>query len=695
MKRLLQEFGFRKSTYERPNQRWACGHACPGGACPAGPDSSGRCRATAECNPLRKGDRWHCTRSQAQGGPCPDGPMPDGSCGRPIPKCVPTRSLLMWRGFTVRIVLGLSLATLLITFGSGLGNRLLSPGELTFAHASAESKCSDCHEGVRGAPAEWLTRRTPHGEGRLCLNCHNVGSQPFLPHALPAEKLTQLTEAILQHGHPTKNPAHLQLASLARRQPDGALACASCHQEHHGNDHDLRKLADDQCQSCHAVQFADFAGGHPSFSATYPFGRRTRIIFDHQSHLEHHFKAPGSSGPSNCQSCHTVDVRGSSMMLKPFAESCATCHEPQVRGKGAVNTGIPVIALPRFDADKLIGNYGIGEWPEDADRPLTPFMQLLLSADPGVSNALKTLREIDLSNLPKDSTETLRAAQTLAWGIKSLLFDVSIKGHSELARRLSAALNRPLSDLEKEKLISMLNLSELKSGLFPGFPHLQEEIGKLRKDGEFADTELISSPPLPAKSAFKPVPADDWVSYGGWYSPEASFALFYRPQGHSDPFLSGWINLATSAKLSGLFDQLTDPKSPGLCTKCHSVDGTLDTQQVNWTGNRPNQEAHGFEKFMHASHLSLIGAKGCQTCHELSPGNPEKNYATAFANGSRDPLKFQSNFKGINKETCAACHRPDFASNSCTHCHNYHIGNFSRLVLEKKAIPGRPAADRP
>ncbi len=397
--RWLQPFSFKKSFYERPNQKWICGRACQGPGCPTGPDAHGNCMATAECRPLRKGDRWFCTRMEAQGGPCADGPAPDGSCRCVIPKCVPVRSLRSWRGLTVLWVAGVSLAVLLFNFGSVSGVKFFSPGPLSFAHASVGSKCSDCHAGLGNQPVAWLTTaaRTAsvHADSHLCLNCHNVGAMPLQPHSLPSVEIKQITSKVRSHGAIGGTPAGLKVARLVAGpvlEQGEQLACATCHQEHRGNQFDLRQLSDQQCQGCHSRQFNSFADGHPNFTS-YPFDRRTRIIFDHEAHFSKHFTEPAQAGvaPRRCVDCHQTDVNGNTMGLKPFEVICASCHRDQIKGKGAVSAGLAVISLPRLDDRVMTGKYAIGEWPEDADQSLTPFMRLLLSSDARLHTALEQL----------------------------------------------------------------------------------------------------------------------------------------------------------------------------------------------------------------------------------------------------------------------------------------------------------------
>src|SRR5664279_631296 len=147
--RRLQTFGFEKSLYERPNQKWICGRAGDGHCCLAGPDAQGKCTATTECRPLRKGDRWYCTRASFLGGPCPEGPLPGGECCRTIPKCSPVRSLRSWRGLVVVLSVAVTLAGLLLSIADPRAKQILSPGEVSFAHRSV-GDCSKCHGGVAG-----------------------------------------------------------------------------------------------------------------------------------------------------------------------------------------------------------------------------------------------------------------------------------------------------------------------------------------------------------------------------------------------------------------------------------------------------------------------------------------------------------------------------------------------------------------
>jgi len=717
MNRWLQPFSFKKSFYERPNQKWICGRACQGQGCLTGPDAHGHCGAGPECRPLRKGDRWFCTRTEAHGGPCADGPAPDGSCRCVIPKCNPVRSLRSWRGLIVLWVTGLSLAGLLFAFGTSFGVRFFSPGPLSFAHASVGSKCSDCHAGVGNDPLAWLTSAAKtasvRSDSHMCLQCHNVGLKPFQPHSLPPNDLALISSHVITNASFGASPPGLKVARLVAGPVLGhgdELVCATCHQEHHGNQYDLRKLSNQQCQSCHARQFKSFANGHPDF-VTYPFERRTRIIFDHAAHFSRHFLDPAqaSLAPRTCVDCHQTDVNGNTMGLKPFEVICAACHRDQIKGKGAVSAGLAIISLPHFDDRVMTGKYAIGEWPEDADQKMTPFMRLLLSSDPGLRHALQQLAGTDLGNLPADDTNKLAAAQQLAWGIKGLIYDLGRLGQDELSRRLELALGHPITVEQREGVTAFLNAEVMRSAFQSSFPHLQSEMLGYRKQQNPAKSTLVPSPDLAPPPPDQQALPDAWVSNGGWYTTDGSFGLFYRPRGHADRFLKSWLEITLAddrgvapEAAGAVFDQLSSTSGVGYCAKCHSVDHQ-PKRLVNWRGEQPDANLHPFNRFSHSAHLSLINNLGCFTCHPLKIGQPENYYMDAFQPGQYDAAKFNSNFQVINKAICANCHKPGKVQDDCLLCHNYHVGTFRAVIANGRihaqlhpaapANPGEPESD--
>ena len=184
---------------------------------------------------------------------------------------------------------------------------------------------------------------------------------------------------------------------------------------------------------------------------------------------------------------------------------------------------------------------------------------------------------------------------------------------------------------------------------------------------------------------------EDWPAAGGWY--RQFFTLRYRPVGHADPFVKAWLDL--SGALSGtqddlaahsIFNELSSPEAPGVCTKCHSVDAQPDDAlRVNWRSAQPVPNEQRFTRFAHTAHFSLLDEKGCLTCHGL---DSEADYAAGFED--RDPTSFASNFAPMDRAVCAGCHVPVDAGDSCLTCHNYHIGILPPAVV---GTPGMMADD--
>jgi hypothetical protein len=680
--RTPQSFNFKKSGYERPNQKWICGRAACGESCLEGPDERGRCQAACECRPIKKGDRWYCTRAAAQGGPCESGPGPDGQCGRPIPKCRPVRSLRAWRGLIVLFVIAATLsATLVIlTLNANMGEALLSPGKLSFQHSTYKSQCADCHANAQPGtlPITWLHSRS-HAESALansaaCLKCHNLGSQPFAVHALPKINLEETTRRATERKGADDAPLALRLSALVDgnpkdRQPTGT--CVTCHTEHLGKKNNLIRVTDFQCQSCHAVRFANFSQGHPPF-AGYPFRRRTRLEFDHRSHLAVHFKDQvfAARAPTSCTGCHSPNPTGTFMLVKSFEQTCSACHLDQIKGTGQVGApGITVIRLPGLDVQTLRSRgIVIGGWPEDADGKITPFMQLLLGSN--------TVADVEFLDLSKAGAAQLQQAADLAWAIKGLIFDLSEKGQAEMERRLAQSLPGNLSTAQSGAIGGLLSADVIQALRAKWFPNLAAEITQHRIGRQLSPDGSTNSPSaaLPATGAeLKP---EDWVLRGGWYRSDLDFSLSYRPTGHSDPFLRSWLELTVAAPPArALFDSLSASNAVGLCIKCHSVDGAQEWR-INWRGFQPDAFDHPFTRFSHTAHFSLLDDRGCQTCHTLDLKSPPDAYTATFARENRDPSVFHSSFKSIELSVCASCHSQKYAGDSCLECHNYHVGHF-------------------
>ncbi|HEX9646680.1 MAG TPA: hypothetical protein VGB88_04230 [Alphaproteobacteria bacterium] len=517
-KRLLN-FGHRESPYDRPNQSWVCGHLVDGRACAIGPDKRGRCRATAECLPIRKDDRWQCARPAQHGGRCTEGPHPDGGCGRPIATCQPVRSLAARRAVAVRWTLIASLGLVLLV-GSGVsGREFVFSGELTFQHGEV-GRCTGCHSVPDHGPISWLAAafrdRASIDDSGLCLKCHRLGEDALAAHDLPRATVSAITER--QSAKAAQAPLLLKLAKLTIGAPAGdqPVACGTCHREHNGRRFDLTAMSDLRCQTCHRGQFASLADGHPRFEG-FPYRRRTRIAFDHASHIGKHFKADSAiDAPTSCTGCHVLEPAGRAMEVKPFEVSCAACHLGQIMGEGRAGTkGYPVLILPGFDIETLYARgHEVGDWPRDADGKLTSFMNLLLANDPAHAEDLFVLSGVDLMDLREATEEQLDAAARTIWSIKDLIYDLAVTGHEALRARVAGALSVEVPRYESGPLMGTMPVDAVASAQQAWFPRLAGDIERHRAGEPVPPPDWIASPageastPVAPADAGAPAPAD-------------------------------------------------------------------------------------------------------------------------------------------------------------------------------------------
>ena len=783
MKRLLQKFDFRSSSYSRPNQTWICGRQSEGSPCRIGPGADGSCRANFECQPVKRDDRWHCTRSDLAGGQCQHGPFPDGICCKPVARC---RPVMNWRarpGAAAWRVAALTFGLLLVLVAGGGGPAFINPGPLTSQHVGLKD-CKSCHTAFDKGPTAWVhaafAEKTDIADSKRCLTCHDLGGDSFQPHGLSPSRVAELTRDANppSMGSWAMISASAAMALKPLKGIESPLPCLSCHREHHGAKFDLKAMADANCQFCHMSQFPSLENGHPEFDR-FPFKRRTRIRFDHLNHISKHFrdKEMQSSAPKACKSCHLPDEDGFKMLLKSFEDNCGACHGGQVEGVGrATAKGLPVFNVPGLDVETLSErNIAIGEWPEDADEEITPFMEFLLAGDGDYMANRKALAGLDLLDLADASPEQLAAVESFAWRVKELIFDVAVEGMPALMTRLEKILGKPLSTQELTHLSGLLPVDTMRMAAHQWVPDLYREVANYRqgsgekgpssagndsgdkggdKDGGLLTDEkggdglltdekggdglltdekggdglltdekggdglltdekggdglltdekegksAKSGEPATAPEDFRDEPenlatGEDWSMAGGWYRDE--FTLRYRPTGHADRFLRAWLDvIGQAAPLSRevttrqIFESLASDKSPGLCTKCHSIDTDTDGRlSVNWQGARMAPGEHPFTVFSHTSHFSLPGDKGCLTCHTFNKG---AKYLDSFKD--RNPATFASNFEQIPRQLCAGCHTAAEAGESCLTCHNYHIGKIIPALsstLEMMSVPGAP-----
>jgi len=513
----LQDHHFKQSQYERPTQDWVCGWAHEGWTCPVGPRIDGTCRAKFECYPIRKLDRWYCTRSDYRGGSCQNGPLPDGTCCHSIPPCQPILSLRRRRGAVSFWTIVATLGILFIFLPGSHGPAFISSGDLTHVHGTIAKDCGACHTTSHQASAVNVSignhSLPPETDSRLCLKCHQFGESGMATHSRAPETLRASTERMGKTAATTARPISLffldWLPGWSPRSPQ-LLTCGTCHQEHRGKDFHLQAMDNQTCQGCHTLQFVSFADGHPELTS-YPYERRTRIAFDHKSHLGKYFSEKKDVGArySNCASCHSLDQVGHTMLLAgPFRKMCAECHTQELKGIGLEEgPSIPFFRLPELDKETL----DIGEWPSGLyglDQGITPYMQILMEAtavnDPELAKTELAIVEGDFSiienhgglyDLRGASPEIIEAATRISWAIKGLLFDLIARGQKALISRLTVErmqriLGQPLNEREISALAGQVPVGVIRTAQRKWFPNLRHETAS-RKGGLSHDLTQI------------------------------------------------------------------------------------------------------------------------------------------------------------------------------------------------------------
>lgn len=203
--------------------------------------------------------------------------------------------------------------------------------------------------------------------------------------------------------------------------------------------------------------------------------------------------------------------------------------------------------------------------------------------------------------------------------------------------------------------------------------------------------------PKVAVESVTPLPIEQRVPGGGWYLDEKDFALRYTPMGHGNAFLRQWLTstadaskAGNAAMVQGMFDTLGSTAGAA-CMKCHSVDGTNGgskaNRMVNWNAKTPLAGERGFVKFSHRPHLNISELRNCRSCHQIEA----QDVLAQFKGLDPHNIGGQVGFKMMSRASCSNCHQPKLAGDSCTKCHNYHIGEAPRWRHKMKPMKLPPA----
>ena len=176
-------------------------------------------------------------------------------------------------------------------------------------------------------------------------------------------------------------------------------------------------------------------------------------------------------------------------------------------------------------------------------------------------------------------------------------------------------------------------------------------------------------------------------------------AIVYVPRGHADEWLSRWIELEEMRPVGNSSNNGIGPQNSiataHQCRQCHDLQptkksneslqheswtdsfrqanqsplsqellGSGDVSNACWKSKRRSANIRQITKFDHTPHLALPKISDCNSCHLLESQN-------------RMPIALASpreEFAPMKKAQCAGCHQKNAAGESCTQCHNYHVG---------------------
>ena len=112
------------------------------------------------------------------------------------------------------------------------------------------------------------------------------------------------------------------------------------------------------------------------------------------------------------------------------------------------------------------------------------------------------------------------------------------------------------------------------------------------------------------------------------------------------------------------------PTAAGQCGSCHSLDQLPEGRHaVQWLAKGAADVSPSFTTFSHSPHLAQAELADCQACHQV---NPLAQVMATYQSQSAET--FESGFQPLTRQACAECHTPHAAGDSCTQCHQYHVG---------------------
>jgi predicted CXXCH cytochrome family protein len=422
----------------------------------------------------------------------------------------------------------------------------------------------------------------------------------------------------------------------------------------------------------------------------------------------------------------------------PFEQACASCHTAPIKSAiqdGLIVLQIPSInrkELVRMGAD--LGAWP-EQASQLTDGIIPPIMRMLIEAEPGGPDLLSgipasgQLNELDMSNEQNRTTLTRLTSIT-----KQMLRKLANEGQpgfrSSVGKLVSTTRDPWLDQLanglppdlfraawtewfEDENAVSKISRAEpVDTRPFrPAAVRFSQTVSNVDDDllvGSNSllnprDDDLLTTSPGDLLSPhaiedsqvsrFKDSRTFDQLAFGGWMIDRQRMAIVYVPNGHADQWLSRWIELEEMRPKSA------NPKI-GIalqCRQCHSLNSiespasnspaaalpvpqdpkswSVAFRQTNqtpkmdldfagennlcWRAKRRSATLRQITKFDHTPHLTLPSISDCRSCHQLT--------STSMHSANQE-------FSPMKKSQCASCHQSNAAGDSCTQCHNYHVG---------------------
>ena len=559
-----EDFGFRNSQYERPNQKWVCGRQAEGNGCNRGPDGRGQCQTFSECEPYKDGDRWHCNRPFTSGGKCEQGPLADGQCCLSRPPCKPRVSQRTRRGRVVMASGFLGLMVLAALFLAGSDNAFFSPGPLTSGHANIGS-CQECHGQASLFPSDHAS-----DPSLLCADCHEFSTAPLQAHNMSF----------------TATAGDLASTGTTATEHE----CRSCHQEHDGDAALQMAKAGQSCSGCH-TEALEFPRQHPAFNnlAARPVALRA-IAFDHATHQNRHFPDQDQA-TFECAQCHVPKTSSAGdLALQPFEQSCSDCHQSDVTGE-FFDAGLMLWSIPAIDPDRLGGTVELPEAVYDEQAFVSPVQVWLLNKLGSAPEQLEAMVNFDLNPL---DTEDFTASQ---------------KRQVEYYVKESQAL-----------LGSLRNPNDRPTANEPAIEALLAQLSP--KQMQTAEAHWFEDQPLPDDAPYYGDLTDGGTFIRGFtlrYRPSGHADPLLKAL-----IEDLVINRANANAVDQLLLQdLLSEEMAGQCGRCHQVDRQVVDANDLWT---QTSSASPLTLFSHRPHMPPLADQQCVDCHTIDLEEPQHDF---------------------------------------------------------------------